>query len=228
MFNRAPRSSAGKVGGLYLCQFSQGTIKIGMGADAEARLVSHRAAGAVFGISVVRTDVVPCDHLKRAEKLLIEWCIKNSTACTGREWFSGVDYEACLAAARSAAAAMMGPHPYQTPKPDLVDLVFNGFKPPLTREAAAYSEAREKMRQQVAGTVLDAFDYLHRESERVRAQYRSGASLPEWFDALNCFEPWEIELWFDNGSPSPELLSAGAEAICAISRAASPKEVSHG
>ncbi len=227
MLNQTPRNAVGKVSGLYLCQFSQGTIKIGMGSDAEARLVSHKAAGAVFGISVVRTDVIPCDRLKRAEKLLIEWCARNSTECTGREWFNGLDYEECLAAAKTAASAVMGPHPYQPPKPDMIDLVHNGFKPPLTREAAFYNEVREKMRNQVAGGVLDAFDYLHRESERVRAQICGGRPVPEWFDTLNSFEPWEIELWFDNGSPSAELLSAGAEAIHAIARLSSAEEVGH-
>lgn len=228
MLDRTSRSISGKLSALYLCQFSQGTIKIGIGVDVEARLTSHKAAGAVFGIAVARTDVVPCDHLKRAEKLLIEWCMKNSTGRTGREWFSGLDYEECLRAARAAAAAMIGPHPYQPPKPDMLDLVLHGFKPPLTKEAAFYSEARAKMREQVAGGVLAAFDYLHQQSELVRARISPESPAPKWFDTLNSFEPWEIELWFDHGSPSAELLRAGAEAIYSISRSSSVAEADHG
>lgn len=216
-----------KAGSLYLCQFNQGTIKIGMGTDAAARLASHKAAAAVFGITVVRTDVVPCDSPRKAEKLLIEWCGANSTACNGREWFNGVHYEACLAAAKSAASAMMGPHPYRRPKPDILELVLSGFGiEQRTKEADLYTEVRELMvLNQIPHGVLAALDYLHRESEMVRATMRVGGPPPEWYDLLNCFEFWEVELWFDKGRPSAELLSAAAEAVHALAKIHGVKEV---
>jgi hypothetical protein len=217
-----------KVAGLYLCQFSQGTIKIGMGWDTSARLASHKAAGAVFGISVVRTDVIPCDHLKKAEKLLIEWCAEHSTACNGREWFDGMDYEACLSAARLATLTMMGPHPEQSPKRDIVQAIMDSCKKPLTKEADLYCAVREMMvRNQIPAGVVEALDYLHRESEKVREAMRAGGPMPEWFDLLNCFEFWEIELWFDQGRPSIELLSAAAEAIGTIEKIEATKEIDH-
>lgn len=217
-----------KAGSLYLCQFNQGTIKIGMGADPLARLASHRAAGAVFGITVVRTEIIPCDSPRRAEKLLIEWCAANSTACNGREWFNGVNYEACLAAAKSAASAMIGPHPYRRPKPDILDLVLNGFKKTTTKEADLYAEVREMMVQnQVPYGVLAALDYLHRESEAVRATMRLGGPPPEWYDLLNCFEFWEIELWFDQGRPSSALLDGAADALLALAEIQGKKEGAH-
>lgn len=228
MLKRAPSSLAGRVSGLYLCQFSQGTIKIGMGSDAGARLASHKAAGAVFGISVVRTDVIPCDHIKKAEKLLIEWCTRNSTECTGREWFSGLDYEECLAAANTAALAMIGPHPERRAGRDLVQAMIDRFKRPATREASIYSDARRMMVQnQIRGDLVVALDYLHEVSERVRANVRMGAPMPVWFDHLNCFEPWESELWHDDGRPSPEMLRAVADAMLAIERHAKSEEVAY-
>ena len=122
----------------------------------------------------------------------------------------------------------MGPDPYRPPKPDLVDLVLNGFKAPLTKEAAFYKEARAKMRSQVAGGVLDAFDFLHRESELARARICAGMPVPSWLETLNIVDPWEIELWFDNGAPTPELLRAGAAAIDSIVRFSNVVEVTHG
>jgi hypothetical protein len=219
MSSRTEIETSKRVSGLYLCQFSQGTIKIGMGLDVAARLASHRSAGAAFGISVVRTDIVPCDHPKKAEKLLIEWCAGNSTACNGREWFNGVDYQACLAAAKSAVSAMMGPYPYKAPKPDILDALTRNFKGASTKEADLYREVRAMMfRNQIPTGVLAGFDYVHAESEKVRAALRLGASKPDWYDLLNCFEFWEVELWFDQGAPSPELLRALADAIGSIER----------
>lgn len=217
-----------KSGALYLCQFSQGTIKIGIGADAAVRLAAHKAAAAVFGITVVRTDVIPCELPRKAEKLLIEWCARNSTACNGREWFNGVNYEACLAAANSASLAMMGPHPARGAAKDFLQGVIEHFKGKPTKEAALYRDVREMMlRNEAPYGVLAAFDYLHRESEVVRANQRAGGAAPEWYDLLNCFELWELELWFDSGKPSSELLRASAEAIDTLARMACGKEVAH-
>lgn len=217
-----------KQGSLYLCQFSQGTIKIGMGADAAARLATHKAAGAVFGITVARTDVIPCELPRKAEKLLIEWCMRNSTARHGREWFDGMNYEACLAAANSASLAMMGPHPARGAAKDFIQGVIEHFKGKPTKEADLYRDVREMMlRNEVPDGVLAAFDYLHRESEIVRANLRAGVAVPGWYDLLNCFEFWELELWFDSGKPSPELLRASAEAIDMLAGIVKGKEVAH-
>lgn len=215
-----------RVGGLYLCQFSQGTLKVGMGVDIGARLVAHRSAGAVFEISVSRTDIVPCDNPRKAERLLIEWCAANSSAQTGREWFSGVDYLACLNAAKQAAAAMMGPHPYRRPKPDMLDMVLNGFKHEQTKEAELYAEVRVMLGHHLSGDGVAAFDWLHRECEKVRAGLRAGMEIPAWYDLLNCFGLWEIELWFDDGKASAELLAAAAVAIGALADQTS-SEVTH-
>lgn len=217
-----------RVGGLYLCLFSQGTIKIGMGVDAAARLSSHKAAGAVFGIFVTRTDVIPCELPRKAEKLLIEWCAANSTACNGREWFNGVDYEACFEAAKAAALAMMGPHRKERSGRELVQAIIDRFDQARTREGQIYAAARRMMVQkEVSSELINALDYMHRVSESVRANMRMGAPMPQWFDDLNCFEPWENELWHDEGRPTPELLGAIAAAILAIERLEKAGEGAH-
>jgi hypothetical protein len=228
MHNSAAPKNGEKVGGLYLCQFSQGTIKIGMGVDVFARLVAHRAAGAVFGISIVRTDVIPCDIPRKAEKLLIDWCVKNSVTCNGREWFKGVDYEECLAAAKTAASAMMGPHLERRAGRDALQAIIDNFKRPATREASIYSDARRMMvENQIHSDVINALDYAHKVSEGIRANIRMGAPMPMWFDHLNCIEPWENELLHDDGHPSPEMLRAVADAILAIERHEVGAEVAH-
>lgn len=217
-----------KAAGIYLCQFNQGTIKIGMGTDAAARLASHKAAGAVFGITVVRTEIIPCDFPRKAEKLLIEWCAANSTARNGHEWFNGVNYEACLVAAKSAASAMMGPHPYKPPRPDIGKVIFGDRWRERTKEADLYREVRGMMVQnKLPEIILAAFDYLHHESEIVRAAMRAGGPITEWYDLLNCFEFWEVELWFDKGWPSRELLESAAEAIATLAEIQGHKEGAH-
>lgn len=217
-----------RVDAIYVCQFSQGTIKIGMGADPAARLASHKAAGAVFGITVVRADIIPCELPRKAEKLLIEWCAGNSTACNGREWFDGVDYDACLAAAQTAAAAMMGPHPERRAGRDFIQAMIDRFERPATREASIYIDARKRMvENQVPNDVINALDYLHKVTERVRANMRMGAPMPVWLDRLDCFEPWENELWHDDGRPSAEMLRAAADAMVVIERHEMGEEVAH-
>jgi hypothetical protein len=200
--------------GLYLCLFDQGTLKIGMGTDVAVRLTAHKSAGAVLGIGVARTDIIQCDNAAKAEKLLIEWCGKNSSKCTGREWFSGVDYFACLEVARAIAASMMGPHPFQPPRRNFVEALIESYKTPKTAEAEAYEESRVAMLEKAVPTgVIQAFDILHRACEKIRTGMRMGCVMPKWFDELNCFGAWEIELWFDKGSPNSELLRAAADVI---------------
>lgn len=98
------------VAGIYLCLFSQGTLKVGRAKNVHGRLMEHRASGAVFGITVARYDAVFCNVPAKAEIFLINWCNKNSTSCQGDEWFQGVDYEACLKIAKSIAITLIGPH----------------------------------------------------------------------------------------------------------------------
>lgn len=205
--------------GLYLCMFDQGTLKVGMGKDVASRLSAHKGAAAVFGIAVARTDIIRCDNAAKAEKMLIEWCGKNSTSCSGREWFVGVDYATCLEVARDIAISTMGPHKPHLGRRNLVDSLLAAYVVRASPEAAAYSEAREAMLgKSVSELVLEGLDVLHRESERVRQGVRMGCVMPNWFDNLNCFGAWEIEIWFDDGLPSAELLRAAADALGAISR----------
>lgn len=201
--------------GIYLCLFDQGTLKVGRASNVKTRLSAHRAAGSVFGISVIRTDFVHVESVmqKRAETMLIQWCAKNCTASRSREWFEGVNYDDCLSAAKDISEACMGPN-FPSKIKTQISTLLDRIKSPLTREQAAYEKGRaDLISRDVPPQVINALDILHKRCEIVRASMSMGGSMPDWYDELNVFGPWEDELFMSDGNPDGEFFRAAADAL---------------
>lgn len=200
-------------GGLYLCLFSDGTLKVGRGGDPEKRVTAHAGAGACFGIVMVKSDVIPCDRLKQAERKLIRWCEQRASAKACKEWFKGVSYDDCLEVARQIAAASIGPHmPAKASRKvsQLLDRIFN-----VTVESSAYAQGRALMVERgiVPQDAINALDVLHRACEKTRREIAAGGRVPEWYDELNIMGAWEVEVALADGAPDPELFRAAADAL---------------
>lgn len=91
-------------GHIYVAEFDQGTIKVGMSVDPRARLRTHALDAARFQISITRRWI-SLSHADAAasEKALIRWCAARASAAGGREWFSGLDFEEVMAHGRKLA-----------------------------------------------------------------------------------------------------------------------------
>lgn len=92
---------------LYVCQFSNGHIKVGMSdfEGAEKRIAQHVERVACLGVTLMDSAVFTCDYAARwREGLLIERCADAATERFQREWFTGLRFaEVCDWAAEAAA-----------------------------------------------------------------------------------------------------------------------------
>lgn len=82
------------LGHVYVVEFSDGWVKVGMGRRPKGRISAHQSIskmrGAIMTRSCVSALLVDC---KGAERELIEMCAKSGVSEHGNEWFSGVDFE---------------------------------------------------------------------------------------------------------------------------------------
>lgn len=88
-----------KYPGLYLCLFTDGTLKIGRANNIEKRIRQHKHDGLKFAISIEKSAAVPCVNNMVAERRLIQWGDKNCTSKNCNEWFIGLNFEECLRSA---------------------------------------------------------------------------------------------------------------------------------
>lgn len=80
-------------GHLYAVLFSNGTVKVGRGKSADARIASHRDRLSVAGIDVVSTMSIQCEDIEAREAVLIKGVSALGGVCRGNEWFSGVEFD---------------------------------------------------------------------------------------------------------------------------------------
>ncbi len=203
-----------KISGIYICLFSNGTIKVGRGAKTSDRIAAHRTTASAFGIHLIRSDSVPCDNAVWIEKNLIEWCSKNSRQRNAREWFQGASYDDCLAFAKLLQSVCIGPH---KPKAKIdAGMVLNrlGGRKDKSYAAFAYDDARRRIVESgsINPAILGLLDRIHQTCESVRELIRLKGSAPEWFDRLNFWADWEVELFFCAERPTAQLLFDLAEA----------------
>lgn len=201
-------------GGLYLCLFSDGTLKVGRGSDPGKRITAHSGAGSCFGISMVKSDIVPCDRIKQAERRLIKWCEQRCSLKACKEWFKGVNYDECLEVAQQLAAASIGPHLPEKASREVAELLDRVFSV-TTAESSAYAQGRAVMIERgiVPRDAINALDVLHRVCEKTRREIASGGQVPDWYEELNIMGAWEVEVALADGTPDPELFRAAADAL---------------
>jgi hypothetical protein len=200
--------------GLYLCLFSDGTLKVGRASNVKTRLRSIESAGNCFDIFVVKKTHVFCrDHVK-AEKKLIDWCISVCSKQSCREWFKGVNYNECLSMAQSIADGHMDDP--VTRNIEKVKKLLDRLHP-RTFTDEIYLASKDKFEESFLANrrVISALDFLHWHSEKIRSALGSGINPPEWFLDLNCDNPWEVKLWIcgDYIADFPPLVRECADAI---------------
>lgn len=177
---------------LYLCLFDNGTIKIGRTRSINQRITTHIGFADRFGIKMIRHESIVCSNSKKAEKDLIQWCQKNSSHVSGREWFQGILFDECFSYAKFIADKYPYENVYENIK--ILDLI-----PIQTSEfSGAFNDGIKKFEKihPEATAMVIVFKTLHSVCEVIRTSVKNGATAPEWFDDLNFPQPFEIELFF--------------------------------
>jgi hypothetical protein len=91
---------------LYVCLFSNYSVKVGRSIDPKARVAMHADRVACVGIELSATLFFECVGPSiQAEAALIRRCTQAATAKHKNEWFDGLDYEAVCDWARECAYA---------------------------------------------------------------------------------------------------------------------------
>ena len=82
------------MGSLYVCEFSNGTIKVGRSIDPVSRIASHVDRVACVGVELLRSQVYFCaDSDVYSETELIRECASLAESIRGNEWFVGLEFE---------------------------------------------------------------------------------------------------------------------------------------
>jgi len=92
---------------LYVCQFSNGFIKVGRSTDPSARVAQHADRVSCVGVEMAAHKIFECAAgFTVAESALIKQCVLNATEIRGNEWFFGLDYERVCGWAAQCASAL--------------------------------------------------------------------------------------------------------------------------
>ena len=79
---------------LYVCQFSNGLIKVGRSIEPESRIASHADRVAVAGIELITHRRFMCsDGVVRRESALISRCRELASESFKSEWFQGLQFD---------------------------------------------------------------------------------------------------------------------------------------
>jgi DNA-binding transcriptional regulator YiaG len=90
---------------LYVCQFSNGHIKVGRSIDPVSRIAAHADRVACMGVELVESHITrPLTDAARRESILIVLCTGSPGATRFKsEWFAGLDYPTVCAWAEHCA-----------------------------------------------------------------------------------------------------------------------------
>jgi hypothetical protein len=85
---------------LYVCHFSNGTVKVGRSKRASVRVRQHEDRVGVLGVSLLTWKQFPCEgNVTSAERWLIRACELAAGNVRGNEWFEGLAFaQACCLA----------------------------------------------------------------------------------------------------------------------------------
>lgn len=93
-------------GFLYVCMFSNGTVKVGCSESPARRIASHEQNAAVFGATLDQTWVSCLIHERRAaEELALSAIRRHAHQAAGSEWFNEIPFELAVSLAGAACEA---------------------------------------------------------------------------------------------------------------------------
>ena len=79
---------------VYVCQFSNGIIKVGRSIDPHSRVANHIDRVSCVGIQLEESRVYACvSDAIYAERELIAYCSGNAISRIKSEWFDGLNFE---------------------------------------------------------------------------------------------------------------------------------------
>jgi DNA-binding XRE family transcriptional regulator len=89
---------------LYVCQFSNGHIKVGRSVDPQSRIASHAERVSCLGVELAEHATYECNGpAGPREAQLIARCVEQADKRFQNEWFTGLDFLAVCEWAREAA-----------------------------------------------------------------------------------------------------------------------------
>lgn len=89
---------------LYVCEFSNGHIKVGRSINAAARIAQHQERVSCMGVELMRRDAELClGDSHAAESQLIERCSRAAAERFKNEWFVGLEFVHVLRWMKEAA-----------------------------------------------------------------------------------------------------------------------------
>lgn len=137
---------------LYVCEFSNGTIKVGRSIDPKGRVETHAMRVACVGVSLIRSDEFVCvGSDSRAESDLIRRCTAEAVSVRGNEWFEGLDYAVVCEWASVSAST-----------PDIA--VVPNTKNPILLLAIEACGGRAKFQRSLNITAQVTWNWLNREN----------------------------------------------------------------
>jgi DNA-binding XRE family transcriptional regulator len=89
---------------LYVCQFSNGHIKVGRSIEPKARVAAHADRVSCMGIELADHFIVECvGPASPREAALIRRCVEESETRFRNEWFAGLEFQSVCEWAGQAA-----------------------------------------------------------------------------------------------------------------------------
>jgi DNA-binding XRE family transcriptional regulator len=89
---------------LYVCQFSNGHIKVGRSIEPKARVAAHADRVSCMGIELADHSIFECvGPASPREAALIRRCVEESETRFRNEWFAGLEFQAVCEWAGQAA-----------------------------------------------------------------------------------------------------------------------------
>jgi hypothetical protein len=135
------KRAASSAGFLYAIVFSDGCVKIGRAANAEARIGTHKAAAKGFGLTVSGFYSTETANMRAGELAALS-AAKSLPGVTARvgEWFSGLSFDDAKACVDIGAQAQTCPF---TPAPNVP-----WVRPPLEFTSVSVRQALSSLSQE--------------------------------------------------------------------------------
>lgn len=204
--------SISKKSGIYICLFSTGLVKVGMGASTSSRISQHKSTAKIFRAELIESKSFACKVPFEAERRLIEWCIKNSEEQVSREWFYGINFFDLKGKAFSISEENNEMYAERS-KSD-----FRSGKSAESVLDKIVGDSRLIDFESIGGgRISNGLSLLLKELQLITraARLESNDNYPEWLKQIDMCGPWEDELLcaLVEGSAISDILRSLADAM---------------